>query len=76
MVGITHVQFLDFVLEKNVTRNAAKFAIFIEEKTQKVFFFFKVNALVLCRHHGIYCKKSKNACHEKKPRYLLLHKYL
>ena len=35
MVGITYLQFSDIVLEKNVTRNSAKFAIFIEEKTQK-----------------------------------------
>ena len=40
MVGITYLQFSDIVLEKNVTRNAAKFAIFIEEKTQKSGFFF------------------------------------
>ena len=34
----TLLKFSDIVLEKNVTRNSAKFAIFIEEKTQKVFF--------------------------------------
>ena len=51
MVGITYLQFSDIVLEENVMRNSAKFAIFIEEKTQKSGCFLDRHPMAVSRFH-------------------------